>query len=183
LRTATKTRMYLIDTNVISEARKRGKANRGVRVFFHRVSSDRIPIYISVITVGELRRGIELIRHRGDRRQAERLETWLEALLIDYQDGILDMDQDIAQLWGRLRVPHPENALDKQVAATALIYDLTVVTRHQADFRQTGVRVLNPSFSKREQKGQEVFHGKQKRGPQLLIFWDEAIYAAKAGTW
>ena len=136
--------MYLIDTNVVSEARKRAKANRGVRAFFHRVSRERIPVFISVITVGELRRGIELIRHRGDRRQAERLETWLEVLLFDYQDSILDIDQDVAQLWGRLRVPHPENALDKQIAATALIYDLTVVTRNEADFLQTGVPVLNP---------------------------------------
>jgi predicted nucleic acid-binding protein len=136
--------MYLIDTNVISEARKHAKANRGVRAFFRRVTTERIPVFISVITVGELRRGVDLIRHRGDRRQAERLETWLEALLFDYQDSILDIDQDIAQLWGRLRVPHPENALDKQIAATALIYDLTVVTRNQADFLRTGVRVLNP---------------------------------------
>jgi predicted nucleic acid-binding protein len=139
-----KTRMYLIDTNIISEVRKRAKANQGVRAFFQRVSMERRPVFISVITVGELRRGVELIRHRGDRRQAEQLETWLEALLFDYQESILDIDQDVAQLWGRLRVPHPENALDKQIAATALIYDLTVVTRNQADFRQTGVPVLNP---------------------------------------
>ena len=80
--------MYLIDTNVISEARKRAKANRGVRAFFHWISRERIPAFISVITVGELRRGIELIRHRSEHRQAERLERWLEALLFDYQDSI-----------------------------------------------------------------------------------------------
>lgn len=54
------------------------------------------------------------------------------------------LDQDVAQLWGRLRMPHPESALDGQIAATALIYDFTVVTRNQTDFRQMGVRVLNP---------------------------------------
>jgi predicted nucleic acid-binding protein len=85
-----------------------------------------------------------LLRHRGDSRQAKRLEKWLETLLIEYQDCILGIDRDIAQLWGRLRVPHPENPLDKQIAAMALIHDLTVVTRNQVDFRKTGVRVLNP---------------------------------------
>jgi toxin FitB len=136
--------MYLVDTNVISEARKRATANRGVRAFFRRLLKERTPVFISVITVGELRRGVELLRHRGDSRQAKRLEKWLEALLVEYQDFILEIDRDIAQLWGRLRVPHPENALDKQIAATALIHDLTVVTRNQVDFRKTGVRVLNP---------------------------------------
>jgi predicted nucleic acid-binding protein len=136
--------MYLVDTNVVSEGRKRGNANRGVQEFFRRAIQDSTPVFISVITVGELRRGVELIRHRGDRRQAAQLEQWLDTLLHEYQDCILDIDQDIAQLWGRLRVPHPENALDKQIAATALVRSLTVVTRNQGDFRKTGVPVLNP---------------------------------------
>ncbi len=136
--------MYLIDTNVISEARKRSKANKGVRAFFNQAIADETPMFISVVTVGELRRGVDLIRHRGDTRQANQLEKWLETLLVEYRDSILDINQDIAQLWGRLRVPHPENALDKQIAATALIYDLTVVTRNHKDFSKTGVRLLNP---------------------------------------
>ena len=64
--------------------------------------------------------------------------------MAEYPDHILDINQDIAQLWGRLRVPHPENVLDKQIAPTALIYELTVVTRNHKDFVKTGVRVLNP---------------------------------------
>jgi predicted nucleic acid-binding protein len=136
--------MYLVDTNVISEARKQSKANKGVRAFFKQAIVDEARIFVSVVSVGELRRGVELIRYRGDMRQARQLEKWLEALLTEYQDHILDINHDIAQLWGRLRVPHPENALDKQIAATALIYELTVVTRNHKDFVKTGVRVLNP---------------------------------------
>ncbi len=136
--------MYLVDTNVISEARKRSKANTGVRAFFKQAIEDETRLFISVVTVGELRRGVESIRHRGDVRQTNRLEKWLEVLMAEYQDHILDINQDIAQLWGRLRAPHPENALDKQIAATALIYELTVVTRNHKDFVKTGVRVLNP---------------------------------------
>ena len=136
--------MYLVDTNVISEARKKSKANTGVREFFKQAIEDETRIFISVVTVGELRRGVEWIRYRGDVRQANQLEKWLENLMAEYQDHILDINQDIAQLWGRLRAPHPENALDKQIAATALIYELTVVTRNHKDFVKTGVRVLNP---------------------------------------
>jgi toxin FitB len=136
--------MFLVDTNVISEARKKSKANQGVRKFFKQAIESEAPMFISVVTVGELRRGVEAIRHRGDVRQASLLEQWLKSLLAEYQDHILDINQDIAQLWGRLRVPHPENAIDKQIAATALIYELTIVTRNHRDFANTGVPVLNP---------------------------------------
>ncbi len=136
--------MYLVDTNVISEARKHGKANQGVQTFFRQVSEEDQPVFISVITVGELRRGVELVRHRGDTDQAIRLEKWLSNILMDYQDNILHIDPDVAQLWGRLRVPHSENVLDKLIAATALIYDLTLVTRNHKDFVKTGTRIFNP---------------------------------------
>ena len=136
--------MFLVDTNVISEARKKSKANQGVRRFFKQAIESEAPVFISVVTVGELRRGVEAIRHRGDVGQANLLEQWLKSLLAEYQDHILDINQDIAQLWGRLRVPHPENAIDKQIAATALIYELTIVTRNHRDFANTGVPVLNP---------------------------------------
>ena len=136
--------MYLVDTDVVSEVRKGDRANSGVRAFFHEVASEDAQVYISAITMGELRRGVENIRHRGDEPQAVRLESWLDALMSTYGDSILAFDGEMAQIWGRLRVPHPENALDKQIAATALIYDLVVVTRNIAHFQSSGVRLLNP---------------------------------------
>ena len=136
--------MYLIDTNVISEIRKGPRSNPGVRSFFATVVEQDVPVFISVITVGELRRGVELIRYRGEADQADQLERWLQQVVDEYQDHVLPFDHDAAQVWGRLRVSHPENALDKQIAATALLHDLTVVTRNERDFTPTGVRTLNP---------------------------------------
>ena len=136
-------RVYLIDTNVISEMRKKSGANRGVSSFFQNAAVDEARMYISVVTVGELRRGVESIRYRGDTHQADRLNHWLEALLADYRDHILDINTDIAQVWGVLSAPHPQNTLDKQIAATALVYDLTVVTRNEKDFFTSGVSILN----------------------------------------
>lgn len=72
------------------------------------------------------------------------LETWLDQILIDYQENILPFSQEDAQVWGKLRVPHPENTLDKQIAASALVYGLTLVTRNLNDFNKTGVQLLNP---------------------------------------
>ena len=136
--------MYLIDTNVISELRKKRQADPGVRAFFNRSRKGKSALYISVVTIGELRRGVELIRHRGDSSQAGKLESWLMTLLDEYADNILDFTQIEAQVWGRLRVPHHENSLDKQIAATALVYGLTLVTRNTGDFERTGVELLNP---------------------------------------
>ncbi len=136
--------MYLLDTNVLSEIRKQRKADKGVRQFLEQATENGDPLYLSVITIGELRRGIELIRHRGDDAQATRLEKWLGVILDEYEENILGLDADTAQLWGKLRTPHPEHALDKQIAATAMIYELTVVTRNDKDFLKTGAAVLNP---------------------------------------
>ena len=136
--------MYLVDTDVVSEIRKRAKANPGVRRFFADTQRKGDALYLSVITLGEIRRGVESIRHRGDTRQANQLEAWLTVVLNGFGDKILDFSHDEAQVWGRLRVPHPENAIDKQIAATALTHGLTLVTRNTAHCSGLGVTVVNP---------------------------------------
>jgi len=72
------------------------------------------------------------------------LEPWLEALLAEYGENVLRFDADAAQVCGRLRVPHPENPLDKQIAATALLYDLILGTRNVRHFAESGVKLLDP---------------------------------------
>jgi hypothetical protein len=136
--------MYLIDTKVISELRKKSKANPGVLKFFQQATDRETNLFISVITIGELRRGVELIRYRGDQSQANLLGNWLQTVLEDYADRILDFTEIEAQVWGRLRIPHPQNAIDKQIAATALTCGLTLVTRNVRDFENTGVSLLDP---------------------------------------
>ena len=136
--------MFLIDTNVISEARKGRRADTGVQGFWAAAARGNTPLFIAAITIGELRRGVELIRHRGDKPQAKLLEQWLAEVLQTYSDRVLDLDGDAAQIWGRLRVPNHHNAIDKQIAAIALLHDLTVVTSNIDDFASCGVRLLNP---------------------------------------
>lgn len=134
--------MYLVDTNVISEARKGKKAKIGVRDFWE--TADPAVLYIAGQSIGEIRRGLENIRQRGDVKQSMRLEAWLDEVVTHYADRILDLDLDCAQVWGRLMSPHPQHPVDKQIAAIALTHNLTVVTRNVDDFNGLGVRLANP---------------------------------------
>ena len=134
--------MYLVDTNVISEARKGKAANIGVQKFFKTTAA--ADLYLSAQTVGEIRRGLENIRYRGDLPQAKKLEKWLALVVTNYADRILTFDEECAQVWGRLMSPHHQHPIDKQIAAIALIHDLIVVTRNVDDFRGTGVGLNNP---------------------------------------
>jgi toxin FitB len=136
--------VYLVDTDVISEARKGEQGNAGVRAFFSRARQEGADLYLSAVTIGELRQGVERIRYRGDKSQAQRLEQWLLRVTSAYADRILPLDEETAHVWGRLRVPNPEDPLDKQIAATALIHDLVVISRNVAHYGPTGVRVMNP---------------------------------------
>ena len=137
--------MYLIDTMVISEHRKGSKANVGVRQFFKDAIETNHPLFISVITIGEIRRGIENLRHKQDKVGSDKLEKWLRGVVSEYAQQILPFDLDVAQVWGRLLVPSPQHSDDKKIAATALIHDLTLVTRNVNDFRHiTALSQLNP---------------------------------------
>jgi toxin FitB len=84
------------------------------------------------------------MRSRGDGPQARKLEGWLDTLVGEFADHVLPFDADTAQVWGRLRVPNPENPRDKQIAATALIHDLVLVTRNVRHFAATGATLLDP---------------------------------------
>lgn len=136
--------MFIIDTSVISEIRKGDQANPGVRRFFDAIKQNGVEVYLSAITLGELRRGADLINHRGDFSQEKLLENWLNGVMRDYRNHILGVDAEIALLWGGMRALNPQHALDKLIAATAIIYDLTVVTRNVDDFAGTGARLHNP---------------------------------------
>lgn len=132
---------YLVDTNVISELRKGHRCNPGVARWFVGVSSQEI--YLSVLTVGEIRKGIEGIRRR-DEPAAHALDSWLQDLLATYSDRILVIDEKIADLWGRYNTPDPLPVVDSLLAATAQVHGLTFVTRNLDDVERTGVACINP---------------------------------------
>ena len=132
---------YLVDTNVVSELRKGLRCNPGVASWFAGVSSEEI--YLSVLTIGEIRKGIENIRRR-DERTAEALEAWLGEVLAAHSDRILPVDEGIADQWGRYNVPDPLPVLDSLLAATASVHGLTLVTRNVKHVERTGVDCLNP---------------------------------------
>jgi predicted nucleic acid-binding protein len=135
---------YLLDTNVISELRKRERGHAGVVRWA--ASVDPQELHTSVLVIGEIRRGIELKR-RADPTQATALTMWLDKLRAGLGARILPVDERIAEAWGRLGIPDPLPAIDGLIAATAIVHGLTVVTHNVADLARTGVKVLDPFFS------------------------------------
>ncbi|HYK27811.1 MAG TPA: type II toxin-antitoxin system VapC family toxin [Streptosporangiaceae bacterium] len=130
---------YLLDTNVLSELRKRDPSPNVV-AWFSRVSSSEL--FVSALTVGEIRRGIELLRRR-DATQAALLEQWLAGLLATFGDRVTGIDAEIGDVWGRLNVPDPLPVIDGLLAATAKARGWTLVTRNTGDI-QGAVATLNP---------------------------------------
>jgi len=133
--------MFLLDTNVVSELRKGARANQHVLKWFELIDSG--DLFLSVLVAGELRQGVERLRLR-DAPQAERLDLWLRRLVDDYAARLLPVDERVAQVWGRLNVPDPIPAVDGLLAATAIVHDLTLVTRNVKHVERTGARLLNP---------------------------------------
>ena len=131
---------YLLDTNVISEVRKR-HPDPHVTAFLDGVRSAEL--FISVLTIGELRTGVERLR-RKDADQAKALDQWLAGLCASYADRVVSVDAGIADEWGRLNAPDPLPAIDGLLAATAKSRGWTLVTRNTADLARCGVRLLNP---------------------------------------
>jgi predicted nucleic acid-binding protein len=134
--------MYLLDTNVISELRKGVRADAGVRAFF--ASCDSSVLYLPVQVIGELRAGAVRIRRRGDSLQADRLDGWIDALTREYAQQVLGFDLECAQFWGWLMGLRPDSPVDKQIAAIAYSYGLTVLTRNQQHFDYPSLQTLNP---------------------------------------
>jgi predicted nucleic acid-binding protein len=131
---------WLLDTNVISEIRKGTKGDPRVMAW---ATGRQDAAWISVLTIGELRRGVEQKR-RKDEMAGRYLDVWLGGILALYESRILLVNEAVADLWGRLNVPNPVPTVDGLLAATALVHNLTLVTRNTRDVAATGVRVFNP---------------------------------------
>src|SRR5450759_4647234 len=131
---------FLLDTNVVSELRKRDP-DPHVLAWYGKVTSAQI--FVSVLTIGEIRLGIERLR-RKDSAQADVLEQWLRGLQGAYGDHIIDVDTEVAEEWGRLNVPDPLPVIDGLLAASAKTRGWTLVTRNTADVAHAGVLLLNP---------------------------------------
>jgi hypothetical protein len=132
---------FLIDTNVLSELRKGRQCDANVRAWA--ISANHAQHWISVLSLGEIRKGIELLRRKSP-AQCPAFERWLSAIETNYSGCILPITDAIADQWGRLQVRRSMPVIDSLLAATALVHQLIIVTRNTADFACSGATVLNP---------------------------------------
>jgi predicted nucleic acid-binding protein len=131
---------YLLDTNVLSETRKKLADERVMRFLS---SAEPSVLFLSVLTLGELRKGVAL-KGRSDPSAARALGSWVDGLEFSFADRILGMDAATARLWGELSAQRPRPVVDTLLAATAVVHGLTLVTRNTVDVLDTGVTLLDP---------------------------------------
>jgi predicted nucleic acid-binding protein len=131
---------FLLDTNVVSEFRKKSP-DPGVVDWLKSVKSAQL--YLSVLVVGEIKQGVERLASR-DPKQAAAIDDWRQRLVRGYSDRIVPVSLEVAEAWGRLNASGLLPLADGLMAATALVHDWTFVTRNTADVERTGVRLLNP---------------------------------------
>lgn len=132
---------YLVDTNVISELRKGDRANTAVRSWFATIEDEEI--FLSVLTVGEMRQGVERIRRR-DPAAALALDGWLSLVVETHRDRLVPVGRLVAEEWGRMNVPDPLPVVDGLLAASARVAGLTLATRNVSDFKRTGIDFVDP---------------------------------------
>ncbi|MET0429703.1 MAG: type II toxin-antitoxin system VapC family toxin [Microvirga sp.] len=132
---------YLIDSNIISEIRKVDRASPNVAAWYASIEAN--DLYLSVLVLGEIRKGLEQAR-RTSAGFASELETWLGSVSQAFGDRVLPVDQAVADQWGRLNAIRTVPVIDGMLAATAKVYGLTLVTRNVSDVEGLGVKVLNP---------------------------------------
>ena len=132
---------HLIDTNIISEVRKGAKCDPHVAAWYESITDD--DIYLSVLVVGEIRKGIERARSNNP-AQAHALEKWLTEVVRSFAERILPIDQAVADEWGRMSAKRSLSTIDALLAATAKVNGMTLATRNISDVVNLGVHVLNP---------------------------------------
>jgi toxin FitB len=131
----------LVDINVVWELKRGRHAHPRVVAWFSNIPGERV--FTSVIVLGEVRRGIELVARR-DKRQAELLERWYASIREHLANRVLAVDEPVMMIWSKISVPHMLPAYDGLIAATALAHGMTVVTRNALDYQRAAVDVIDP---------------------------------------
>ena len=134
--------MFLLDTNVVSESRRGRRCDPGVAAWFAGVVVT--DLFIGALTIGEIRKGIMQVTSRGDHTQAANLDAWLHGILTTFADRILPVDAVVADTWGQMHAIRNVPVIDGLLAATAIVHDLTLVTRNIYHVQGLGADLLNP---------------------------------------